>query len=449
MRPASATLRIPSRDRAGNFPARRRIKRPGAFSSPSTLHVLLAPTKSTSQFDKSLQVKEVVLSQREDIEAQHEMDAQRAHELSSVQSSDYGSAQNLSSPSRLYYSETLGSVVNESSANERSASGKDLSQRKSRRPATRSPIDISTEIDTIASLRYASVLPRRSRNVVMRRRAKQRQLHQARKATMRGVPVETQLLETRSALKAEIDEKSALQEKLRHLRHKAELCKKFEVTRLSRKRDESRVRELQFQIQIEKQRSQQLLQRIAQANDAKRRISENGALRTTQMVSGMDTGTPRLHRNYALKNQYVDRVGDRSTEQSAGSSHEHLFSIETQNVLNALAGRPSAEDDENVTHVVEKSESDNRLTLELLAKEAARPSMEGTKPHAIIPDEPPMAPPTAPAESPMTPSTELISTPPHGSTEVAWKAPGKDYSHLPTEECQNGPVSYIMASGHK
>ena len=151
------------------------------------------------------------------------MDAQRAHELSSVQSSDYGSAQNLSSPSRLYYSETLGSVVN-SSANS--------ALRVSRTLANANHAAQQQEAQSIfllkwklLPLRYASVLPRRSRNVVMRRRAKQRQLHQARKATMRGVPVETQLLETRSALKAEIDKESALQERLRHFAIKLSFAK--------------------------------------------------------------------------------------------------------------------------------------------------------------------------------------------------------------------------------
>ena len=135
------------------------------------------------------------------------------------------------------------------------------------------------------------------------------------------------------------------------------------------------MRELQFQIQIEKQRYNNCF------NELHKRMMPNGELvrmEHTHNTNGIGDGHwhAQTAPNYALKNQYVDRVGDRSTEQSAGSSHEHLFFHRNSECVECLASNHLLKM-MRTSPMLLKSESDNRLTLELLAKEAARPSWRG------------------------------------------------------------------------
>ena len=299
-------------------------------------------------------------------------------------------------------------------------------------------------LKTAPSVRQTSVPPRRPRATILGRRAKQQELQQARKATARGVPVETQLYETQTAIMAEINKQKVLQAKMQRLRREADVCKDFEVARLSRKREKSMVRELELQIEIERQRSQQLLLRVAEANGMQQKQEQaTSAVLTmppqTKASRGSDRGATlvsNVHSSHHARQNITPRNPDWREHYNAGyetiPSDTNLASTylseDTRNILNALVGRTTSggSSPEQSQRPAERAGgTDGTFPLEQLA--TAPNSVPGERGNRSvgIPNEPPMAPPARPLAAPSTTAKDYYS---HSKEQMLLTKPSLVYS---------------------
>ena len=346
--PASATLRIASRDKGGTFPAKRRLKQRGSFSSPSTHHVLLAPTESCAVYDGKLQIKASLLKDRENKLKSRKAAQKRRHQaLAKVRGR------------RIQNSEF--------------------------------PPEQTTNRGKVPSLRKTSVPSRRSYEAVMARKAKQHELVLQRKANPRATPVTEQLKQTRIAIDQEITKQQALRNKLSNLRREANALHHLGEERLHRKHNEAIARELEIQIELERERSEQLIEQIVMA---KQKMMKS-------VVPPQDTG--RNHDNQRDANRKQSTIAMKAPTHAPRINLTSAYlSDETKGALSSLLGSDEPITDGKNKHEHGRNNRNAKATTHSMEPVLSLEQLAiSPLPHVIgeaenIPAEPPMAPPTAP-----------------------------------------------------